>query len=115
MKIMYFDSFDEFDACENKQDEEMVAVVKRNNGLCADLLTETKSWKVAVNRFFRALEKAGFNELANWKESVKESCENGYFSDKESYWDTEKGFVYTGGYFWEVEEYDGMWYIALKA
>ena len=108
MKTMYFENFDEFEACENKQDEELLAVVKRNDGLCADLFTKTKSWKVALNRFFRELRKAGFYRLAEWEELVKESCKDGVFADK--------GInPYSGGWFYEVENYDDYWYIALKA
>ena len=112
MKTMYFENYDEFETCENKQDAELVAVVKRNDGLCADLLTETKSWKVALNRFFRELRKAGFYTLAEWEETVKESCKNGVFADKEI-----NPYVreYSGGWFYEVENYDGAWYVCLKA
>lgn len=112
MKTMYFENFDEFEACENKPEEELLAVVKRNDGLCADLFTRTKSWKVALNRFFRELRKAGFYMLAEWEESIKESCENGVFADKEI---SMYAQGYYGGWFYYVEDYDGMWYVCLKA
>ena len=111
MKIMYFESYDEFDLCENKQDEELIAVVKRQNGLCADLLTETKSWKVAINRFFRELRKAGFYQLAEWEEVVRESCESGVFADKEI---NPYARGYAGGWFYEVENHGDLWYVCLK-
>lgn len=114
MKVMEFESFEKFEQCENKQDYEMVAIVHNaeRNTVCADLITDCKSWKTAVKRFFKALENRP--EFFDWKESIIESCENGYFSDKETYWDNEKGFVYTGGYFWEVEDHDGSFYVCLN-
>lgn len=114
MKVMEFKNFDEFEQCENKQDYEMVAIVHyaERNTVCADLMTDCKSWKTAVKRFFKALENRP--EFSGWKESIIESCENGYFSDKETYWDNEKGSVYTGGYFWEVEDHGGSFYVCLN-
>ena len=85
MKVMEFESFEKFEQCENKQDYEMVAIVHNaeRNTVCADLITDCKSWKTAVKRFFKA-------------------------------WEKEKGFVYTGGYFWEVEDHDGSFYVCLN-
>ena len=114
MKTMYFESFEDFEKCEARQDYEMIAVVKRSNGLCADLMTECKNWKTALNRFFKGLKTAGFDDLAGWKDTLVESCENGYFADKETFWEDGKS-KYKGGYFWEVENYGDCWYVALKA
>lgn len=107
MKVMEFASFDEFEECENKQDYEMVAVVhnKKRNTVCADMITNCKRWRTAVNRFFEALE--NYPEFDGWKDSIMESCENGFFSDKE---------VHCGccGWFWEVSEHDGSFYICVN-
>ena len=114
MKVMEFKNFDEFEQSEDKQDYEMVAIVhnEKFNSMCADLMTDCKRWRTAVERFFKALE--NYPAIYDWKETIIESCENGYFSDKETHWDNEKGFVYTGGYFWEVEDHDGSFYVCLN-
>lgn len=82
MKVMEFASFDEFEECENKHDDEMVAVVhnKKRNTVCADMITNCKRWRTAVNRFFEALE--NYPEFDGWKDSIMESCENGFFLTK---------------------------------
>ena len=48
------------------------------------------------------------------KDGILESCENGYFSDKETYFEGGKSVYCKGGYFWEVENYDDCWYICLN-
>lgn len=110
MNVMEFKNFDEFEQCENKQDYEMVAIVhnEKFNSMCADLMTDCKGWKTAVKRFFKALENRP--EFSGWKETILESCENGYFSDKE----LSHNGKYDGGFFWEVEDHDGSFYVCLN-
>lgn len=64
-------------------------------------MTECKSWKTAIRRFFKSL--TDYPEFNGWQDGILESCENGYFSDKETYFEGGKSVYCKGGYFWEVE------------
>lgn len=115
MKVVEFASFEEFEKSKIPGRHEVVALVHRvcqgNKQVSADLITDCKNWKTAVKRFFNAL---GNDERFDyWKECIIDSCENGYFSDKETYWVDGKGSVYDGGYHWAVEDNDGSFYIEL--
>lgn len=108
-----FTSFEAFDASGTAGNYEDVTIIRENGKICADLMTECKSWKTALNRFFRAV--ANIPELAGWEPDVRESCESGYFADRESIWNEEtmKSEV-TGNWSWEVEDHDGAWYVCLN-
>lgn len=120
MKTMIFENFDAFCECEHKQDYELVAIVKnpKYGTICADLMTDCKRWKTAVNRFFNAIEKTEFAEhFSGWKDGIIESIENGCWNDREAYWNESTGRCeyYPGGYHWCVEDCDGSFYIELTA
>ena len=87
MKTFYFDNFNDFEESGVAGEYEVTAIVKKDhcNNLCADLMTECKSWKTAIRRFFKSL--ADYPEFNGWQDGILESCENGYFSDKETYYD----------------------------
>ena len=56
---------------------ETLTIIEYDNRYCTDLLTETKSQKVAINRFFRLLEK--HEDLYSFKDTFIELLEtNGY-------------------------------------
>ena len=114
MKTFYFDNFDDFEESGVAGEYEVTAIVKKDhcNNLCADLMTECKSWKTAIRRFFKSL--TDYPEFNGWQVGILESCENGYFSDKEIYFEGGKSVYCKGGYFWEVENYDDCWYICLN-
>lgn len=82
------------------------AIVFEDNRIVADVETECKSWKTAVNRFIKAFE--AFELVAEWAKEIKENCENGIFQYKFTE-DSKNSFS------WEVEEtMDGYWYIFLN-
>lgn len=106
-----FEDFENDDRCKGAW--ELVAVVNKPNGVCADLITECKNWQTAVRRFFKALEND--HRFDGWMEGIIESIENGYWKDKEAYWNAEtQRNEYTGGYFWEVEPNEDYYYICLN-
>ena len=108
LRVKEYSSFEAFEQDEHRQDTDLISIVNKPNGMvCADLITDCKRWKTAVNRFFKALaEDERFNY---WWEGIIESIENGYWKDKEIV-----DGKYTGGYFWEVEDLDGCFYICLN-
>lgn len=64
---------------ENMEWKDNQAVVLHENGWCkADMTCTTKSAKVALNRFFKAVP-----ELAEWKEGLIESMECGCFKESD--------------------------------
>lgn len=113
MKVFEFNSFDEFDAAEVAGEYEALTIVKENGWINSDLMTECKSWKTAVRRFFKALATV-YPEIAEWEEGLKESAENGYFKEND--------FTMADGtrnpfpsYAWEIEEVqENVWYIFLN-
>ena len=115
LKVVEFESFEAFEESGLSGKFEVVTIVKGGSHgkkhVCADLMTECKSYKTAIRRFFKALE--GDSRFDGWREGIEESCENGYFADKEQYWESGKGLVYTGGYHWCVEDHDGSYYVEL--
>ena len=80
---------------------------KPNCLVCADHITDCKMWQTAVNRFFKAL--AGDARFDGWQEAITKCIKEGFWQDK-ALTDGE----YTGGYFWEVEDRDGRFYICLN-
>ncbi|MEZ3438659.1 MAG: hypothetical protein K1W18_07245 [Oscillospiraceae bacterium] len=115
MKVVEFESFEKFEESKVAGQSEVVAIVHRTcygrKQVCADLMTDCKHWRTAVNRFFKAI--GNDERFDGWKEGIIESCEYGYFSDKETYWVDGKGSDYEGGYHWEVEDNDGSFYVEL--
>lgn len=113
MKIRHFSSMEEFEDLNEIGEYEVLDIVNRGNRVSADLITECKSYKTVIGRFFKGLE----NESAfdGWKDCLFESCENGYFKDAESIWNEERGrSEYTGSWAYEVEQLDEtLWYITL--
>lgn len=55
MKTMYFENFEEFENADVSGKYELIIIVKNEkyNTLCADLMTECKSYKTALNRFLK--------------------------------------------------------------
>lgn len=95
LKVKEYSSFEAFEQDEHRQDVDLVAIVNKPNGMvCADLITDCKMWQTAVNRFFKAL--AGDERFDGWQDKA--------LTDGK----------YTGGYFWEVEDLDGRFYICLN-
>ena len=78
-------------------------IVRTDRDICADLITDTKSVKTALNRFFRAVK--NHKLFADWEDEIREGVENGYYKINE--------YEYTG-FIWEVEEHDGSYYIMIK-
>lgn len=115
MKTLYFNNFEEFDNAEVAGQFEVVTIVKneRHNTMCADLMTECKSYKTALNRFFKALE--NYPQFAEWKDGILESCECGYFTQAETYWNDETNkSEYRGGWHYTIEDNDGSFYVCLN-
>lgn len=78
-----FDSMDAFFEVmpyEN-DDENVVTVVHERNWYKCDIMTDCKSWKTALKRFFSVLSEPVFN---GWYESMRECAENGMFSANDS-------------------------------
>lgn len=115
LKVVEFESFEDFEESGISGKYEVVTIVKGGSHgkkrVCADLMTDCKRYKTAIRRFFKALE--GDGRFDGWREGIEESCENGHFADKEQYWESGKGLVYTGGYHWCVEDHDGSYYVEL--
>lgn len=77
MKTRFFNSFAEFDMSGTAGNYEEVTVIRENGWIKCDLMTECKSYKTALRRFFKAL--ANVSEVSGWYEDMNESAENGYF------------------------------------
>jgi len=108
LKVKEYSSFEAFEQDEHRQDVDLVAIVNKPNGMvCADLITDCKMWQTAVNRFFKAL--AGDERFDGWQETITECIKEGFWQDKAL-----TDGKHTGGYFWEVEDLDGRFYICLN-
>lgn len=114
MKRYDFNSFEEFSEAEVSNEWEALTVVTENGWIKADLMTECKSWKTALRRFFKALDPDNSDVLSGWYECMKESAESGYFKLNDSRMaDGSRNQCMT--YAWEIEEMnDGEWYIFLN-
>jgi len=112
MKRNDFTSFDEFENSNTSGNMETVTVIKENEWFKVDLMTECKSYKTALNRFFNML--SDIPLLMEWKNEMIESCENGYFKCNDMMmsdgtYNTEPCFA------WEVEQLDdNLFYIFLN-
>lgn len=114
MKRYDFNSFEEFSEAEVSTEWEALTVVTENGWIKADLMTECKSWKTALRRFFRALDPSSAEEFSGWYECMRESAENGYFKMNDSRMADGSRNPYMS-YAWEIEEMnDGEWYIFLN-
>lgn len=105
MKIRFFDSFAEFDMSGTAGNYEEVTVIRENSWVKCDLMTECKSYKTALRRFFKAL--VNVPEVSGWYEDMKNAVDGGCFKAQDIYHSDP-------GYFWAVEDHDGAWYIFLN-
>lgn len=114
MKRYDFNSFEEFSEAEVSTEWEALTVVTENGWIKADLMTECKSWKTALRRFFKALDPDNSDVFSGWYECMKESAEGGYFKMNDSHMaDGSRNKFMT--YAWEIEEMnEGEWYIFLN-
>ena len=123
-KTKMFKSVDEYENWTNKfencsDNEEIPVCIDDGFKISADALIECKTWKTALNRF----EKAFFmNDLKPWIETMKESCQNGYFENITGWMPTYtctkeelEEIVKNGTYSYGVECLDeNLWYIYLN-
>lgn len=107
-----YNSFWEFSESCNAGKYEDVTVIREHGWIKTDLMTECKSYKTAIRRFFKML--ADIPEIADWEECLVESAENGYFKLNDSMMaDGSKNT--SPSYFYEIEEtMEGVWYIFLN-
>lgn len=114
MKRYDFNSFDEFYDAEIAGEWEALTVVTENGWTKADLMTECKSWKTALRRFFKTLDPDSAEEFDGWFECMRESAENGCFKMNDSRMADGSRNPHMS-YAWEIEEMnDGEWYIFLN-
>ena len=86
--------------------EQTPVVIDDGHKISADMFTACKSYKVAIRRFGKAFE--SIPEIQDWIETIRESCESGYFEDHSEYHKN-------GCYGFGVEEtMEGYWYIYLN-
>lgn len=122
VEVMKFKSYEEYEAWTETFDEcyeyqYIPCIIDDGWKISADLFTDCKSWKIALNRF-----KKYFPEVAEWVDCMRESAENGYFKNVDGCkpaWTNDikeiKEFLKNGAYSWGIEEtMDGTWYIFLN-
>ena len=110
MEVKEFKSFDEYgNYVESDSYNELVPTIIIDKNYCAiDFTTYCKSWKTAIRRAMKIFVK--YEDVYNWLDGMKESCENNCFIDRSVY-----DGKYTGEYTFGVEEVsDGVFYIYLK-
>lgn len=110
MKVKEFKSFDEYENyVESDSYNELTPTIVIDENYCAiDFITYCKSWKTAIRRAMKIFIK--YEDVYNWLDGMKESCENNCFIDRSVY-----DGKYTGDYTFGVEEVsDGVFYIYLK-
>lgn len=109
-----FDDYSEYyDTHEHKIND--VDIVENEFTICADGEFECKSWKVALRRFFKALN-GKMNTQGFDVEGLRESIECGYWKVREEMYDpqTGKNKYIPGGFHWCVESTnEDCWYIEL--
>lgn len=119
-----FKSFEEYErwaeTFENCSDyEEIPTAIDDGWKISVDMFTECKSWKTALRRFSKTFAPVS-DGVAEWATCIRESCENGCFSDVcRPAWTNDpeevKKFLKGGAYSWGVEEtMPGYWYIYLN-
>jgi hypothetical protein len=112
MKRYDFTSFEQFEQSGTAGEYEVVTVIDEYGWMKSDIITECRSWKIALRRFFEALGED--SRLEGWYESMREGAENGYAQLND--------FTLGNGnrndcpsYAYEIEEIqDGVWYIFLN-
>ena len=114
IKVSEFNSFDEFDevfddvGCEY----EHITVIREKGWIKTDLMTECKSFKTVLRRFFTNL--AHIPDIADWYDCILESCENGCFSMNDCL-RADGSINPDRWYSWGVENLDDdLWYIFLN-
>lgn len=114
MKFKFFTA-NEYDTRDifSDYDYETVEVVERNGWIDADLMTKCKSWKTVVKRFCKVLGENGFAELAEWKEALLESAENGCFSANDFVM-ADNSINPHSRWAYGIESYDDYWYVFLN-
>jgi len=112
MKRYDFTSFEQFEQNGTAGEFETLTVIDENGWLKSDIITECKSWKTALRRFFKLLGEDP--RLDNWYECIKDEAENGYFKANDSTMaDGSRNEFPSFAY--EIEEIDkGIWYIFLN-
>ena len=108
--------FNNYDAYDNWTEQfqdcseyEMIPVAVDDGWkVMTDMFTECKSFKTALRRFEKAFGDVN-TEIRGWVESMRESCEAGYFKE------SDMRYPEGGTYSWGVEETDeGLWYVFLN-
>ena len=107
---------------ENASDyEEIPVMIDTGFEISVDMFTTCKSYKTALKRFEKTF--GGSNKsISEWIESIKESCENGYFKDLDGWkpaWlkkpEEIEEYRKSGTYSWGVENVsENCWYIFLN-
>lgn len=112
MKRYDFYSFDEFDQSGTAGEYEALTVLHKSGWIKCDIMTECKSYKTALRRFFKMI--GDDPHFEGWYESMREAAENGYFKMNDFVMGNgEKNPL--PGYAYEIEELDeGLWYIFLN-
>ncbi len=107
MKRYDFESFDDFDESGVAGYREAVTVIHENGWIKADLVTECKSWKTALKRFFKSVPEL----KESWYECIVECIESGYWKANDyKLADGTRNPI--PGWAWEVECMDdGLWYV----
>lgn len=112
MKRYTFASFEEFEKSTACGQAEAVTAIFENGWIKCDVMTECKTWKTAVNRFFKALD--DIKALDGWKDCIVESCENGYFKDDDSRMADYSRNPFTS-FYWGVEALDdNLYYVFIN-
>ena len=107
-----FTSFEEFHLSGTAGNYEEVTVICENGWIKTDLLTECKSYKTALRRFFKAL--ADIPAIVEWLPGMLEAAENGCFKMNDNTMADGTRNPCTC-YAYEIEELDnGLWYIFLN-
>ena len=110
IKTDYFTSFEAFEESNTVGEYERTTVIEYDNKICADLMTDTKSLKVAINRFFKSI--SNIELLYGFKEGFEEELkENGFISNYDGVTDRKNGIW---AYSWEFQDNDGSFYIMLN-
>lgn len=108
MKVKEYVNFDHYERDPHRQDVDLICIVGKPNGyVCVDFITDCRRWQTAFRRFFNVL--GSDPRFEGWDSTVYESMINGVWKDKEMVDDK-----YTGGWFWEVDDLDGRFYICLN-
>lgn len=94
LKVKEYRTMDDFEMDPDRMSYETVAVVNKTNGyVCADVVTTCKSWRTALDRFFKAL--SNDPRFDGWKDTIEYGVKTWGWKDRE----TVNG-QYTGGWFW---------------